>query len=532
MNKPCPFSTSSLQFSGTPAEQAACLLRKVKVAGNVDDAPTPVPQLILGRVDQKVDLTREQLEAYLTRKGISARDIGGPLNKGVSSTSNGTSARYFVIHDTSDEIKQNSFPSDINAASWPPNNLARRKTSSAHIFINRLGESVTGHNYSQAWRATKREQNAALKGLFLHHELVQPRIKGAFRFAAVGPEPGFTTPQMERLALCYLAASLRRGTWLIPAFHCVLDLGISDGHDDPQNFDLFQWAGAIEKVLADASAAAGPVAQPPAAPSAAGALASLATAAMAHLTTAAAPPAATAAVGAAPALETVRRDLKDGQRVNIKLQRIVGTQALFFKAKIACDADGAARAYHPDDDPEALDLLRNSTPGSRKFIQGVKRNGKVGKGPRPGFFVSETSLSRGDPWDADAFVDAEFIPYIVLPGHFAPDVRNGTLCTVVNLNNFRSTGAIVADSNPKVGEASVRTVINLHVNDPSMPITQLARRGGDTKDRYVYIVYPGEILAARALVPHWPAEDIATRADALFAAWGGIDMVKRIFGEG
>ena len=60
--------------------------------------------------------------------------------------------------------------------------------------------------------------------------------------------------------------------------------------------------------------------------------------------------------------------------------------------------------------------------------------------------------------------------------------------------HFRSTGAIVADSNPKVGEASVRTVINLHVNDPSMPITQLARRGGDTKDRYVYIVYPGETL--------------------------------------
>ena len=207
----------------TPAEQATRLLRKVKVAGNVDDAPTPVPQLILGRVGQKVDLTREQLEAYLARKGISARDIGGPLNKGVSSTSNGTSARYFVIHDTSDEIKQNSFPSDINAASWPPNNLARRKTNSAHIFINRLGESVTGHNYSQGWRATKREQNAALKGLFLHHELVQPRIKGAFRSAAVGPEPGFTTPQMERLALCYLAASLRRGTWLIPAFHCVLD---------------------------------------------------------------------------------------------------------------------------------------------------------------------------------------------------------------------------------------------------------------------------------------------------------------------
>jgi hypothetical protein len=260
MNKPCPFSDAGLHFTGTPAEQARCLLRKVKVGGNVDDAPTPVPQLILDLVGKPVEVTRDQLAGYLARKGIAAADIGGPLSDGVSATSSGAKALYFMIHDTSDDVGANSFPANINAATWPPNDLAHRKTSSAHVFINRLGQSHTGHPYSQECHATKREFNVKLHGLFLHHELVQPRIKGSFHFAAVGPEPGFTPAQIERLAVCYVAASLRRGSWLIPAFHCVLDLGIPDGHDDPQNFELSQWAAALGQVLSDVTQAAAPVA--------------------------------------------------------------------------------------------------------------------------------------------------------------------------------------------------------------------------------------------------------------------------------
>jgi len=428
---------------------------------------------------------------YLAHTGIAAGDIGGALNGGVSTTSNGTKARY--------DLPTNSFPPDINQATWLGNNLSARSRNSAHIFINRLGQSATGHNYSVAWRATKRERNAALKGLFLHHELIQPRIKGSFRYHAVGPQPGFTAAMMDRLALCYVAASRRSGTWMIPAFHCVLDLGISDGHDDPQNFDLFQWGGAIEKLVNDN------LRQPY--------LEAMAEA------TAEAPPIE---------LETVRADLSDGKR-RVKVKRIKGTTTpLFFKAKFAVDADGAARAYHPDDIPEALDLLKYATSGSKRYIQGKKKNGKMGKGPRPGFYVSETSLSRGYAWDADSFVDAEFVPYIVLPAYFAPNVGTGTLCTVVNLKNFRATAAIFADTNPNVGEGSVRAALNINVNDPSMPLTELAKHGGDPKANYLYIVYPGQKLPARAPVPHWPVEEITQRADELFAQWGGIDMARRV----
>lgn len=52
------------------------------------------------------------------------------------------------------------------------------------------------------------------------------------------PRPGLTQEQYYRLALLYIAASSRARAWLIPAFHAVLDQGIFDGHDDPQNFDL------------------------------------------------------------------------------------------------------------------------------------------------------------------------------------------------------------------------------------------------------------------------------------------------------
>ena len=112
------------------------------------------------------------------------------------------------------------------------------------------GETLTDNGYKTPWRATQFElQTTRYRGLCLHHELVQPR-KGPGKSDAESPDPGFTPAQYERLALQYVIASVRRGSWMIPAFHCVLDIGVGD-HDDPQHFDLAAWGAAIEKVLAD-----------------------------------------------------------------------------------------------------------------------------------------------------------------------------------------------------------------------------------------------------------------------------------------
>jgi hypothetical protein len=99
---------------------------------------------------------------------------------------------------------------------------------------------------------------------------------------------------------------------------------------------------------------------------------------------------------------------------------------------------------------------------------------------------------------------------------------------VVNLKNFRATAAIFADTNPNVGEGSVRAALNINVNDPSMPITELTKHGGDPRANYLYIVYPGQKLPARASVPHWPVEEITQRADELYGQRGGIDTARRV----
>ena len=62
--------------------------------------------------------------------------------------------------------------------------------------------------------------------------------------------PGFTLQQYDKLALLYAMASARAGSWLIPAYHAAWDEGIADGHDDPQNFDLAAFAGALTTLRA------------------------------------------------------------------------------------------------------------------------------------------------------------------------------------------------------------------------------------------------------------------------------------------
>ena len=67
----------------------------------------------------------------------------------------------------------------------------------------------------------------------------------------IAPEPGLTDAQLDRLALVYVAASVRRGAWLIPAFHAAVEAGIPEAHDDPQNFDLARWAERLGRLIGE-----------------------------------------------------------------------------------------------------------------------------------------------------------------------------------------------------------------------------------------------------------------------------------------
>jgi hypothetical protein len=137
------------------------------------------------------------------------------------------------------------------------NNLETwKKHPVAHIFVSRTGQSLTAHEFIVPWRATKFESRVITtnqsRGLFVHIENSMPRRSnphGPPGNDNIAPEPGFTVPMLDRLALLYLTASVEHGRWMVPAYHAALDAGLPDAHDDPQNFDLAQWAERLNALL-------------------------------------------------------------------------------------------------------------------------------------------------------------------------------------------------------------------------------------------------------------------------------------------
>lgn len=294
----CPFDPATYSFAGTDVEQARCLMRRVLKGGDLEPQ-RELPALIERLVGQPVSVSKDSLRRYLRAHGIVENDaagnteIGGsldaPLSRANSNDRRAPFARYFVIHDTSTPNLVRDlpdFPREINDAAWvwrgtrwnDLNLPLYRNSGEAHMYINRVGQSVAPQRrtFATPWRATRFESNALhgtrLRGLFLHIENIQPRlcdpavgtccrtcvIRGEPRTCcndAVAPKPGFSEAQLNRLALVYVAASVRRGTWLIPVFHCVLDthprIPTGQRHDDPQNFDVQAWADSLQRLLTE-----------------------------------------------------------------------------------------------------------------------------------------------------------------------------------------------------------------------------------------------------------------------------------------
>jgi len=251
---PCGFNAITMSFRGNALEQARCLMRHVRLGGLLDQA-TDLPGPLASRIGQSTAITPGALSFYLRAQGVDEADIGGPVAAPLSRTQDGLAAAYFVIHDTSEpNLLGAPFPPDIDLPSWTPNEVSvwrKGEASVAHVFIARTGASITAIDFSQGWRATKLESRVvgvASRGRFIHIENVQPRRSASNDARGdLAPEPGFSDAQLQRLALVYIAASVRAGVWLIPAQHAVLDSGIAEGHDDPQNFDLARWAMFVDE---------------------------------------------------------------------------------------------------------------------------------------------------------------------------------------------------------------------------------------------------------------------------------------------
>jgi hypothetical protein len=260
----CAFDPQSLSFRGEPVEQAMCLMRGMDATRNLAPTLESLPPALASRIGRDTGLpSREVLSTFLSTRDLEwdfAAYLWRPVSRAHDNDPDAPMARYFVIHDTSGpNYGHKSFPADIDV-NPKLNNLENFKCSDgwgkAHVVVNRSGDMLLDHEFAIPWRETKFERAVnfagALKGLFLHVELLQPRRNEAGRGRrddAQTPNPGFTTAQYDRLALLYVIASVRAEHWLVPAFHAAIDAGIRNGHDDPLHFNVESFANSLDRLV-------------------------------------------------------------------------------------------------------------------------------------------------------------------------------------------------------------------------------------------------------------------------------------------
>jgi hypothetical protein len=216
------------------------------------------------------------------------------------------------------------------------------------------------------------------------------------------------------------------------------------------------------------------------------------------------------------------------------VMQVEGTNAAYFLCKLAVDADGAPRAYHPRDvnpnsnSGKAFDWLANLSKSDRHGIQG-----EDGEGPADGFVVSGTTAqnkSVDNTKNTARYVDASTIPYVVLPGAKFPlpngaKLKDGCVAFVVDTQTGGTSGAIFADIGRAVGEGSIALARRLGLFPFSKKLFPKVIGFEDKKDfsRFFCVVFPEAIIP-----PPWPVADIQKAADARFKAWGGEAQLKSI----
>jgi hypothetical protein len=202
-----------------------------------------------------------------------------------------------------------------------------------------------------------------------------------------------------------------------------------------------------------------------------------------------------------------------------------GARSFFYKSGLAIDADGAFRAYHPND-RLGLDSLAhaghqgnwwalvtdNEKTSGRPVVQGKSD-------PAPGYYVSTTALYDPDNphhRDPHRYVDAAKIPYVVLHPKALNYARLGDFATVVNFQNGKISAALVADESAPglpVGEGSIALAEALGID--SSP------RNGGKDGEVAYLIYPRSGNGRPR-----PLREIVAKSKQLFEAWGGLDKLN------
>ena len=164
-----------------------------------------------------------------------------------------------------------------------------------------------------------------------------------------------------------------------------------------------------------------------------------------------------------------------------------------YVSGLCVDADGSPRAYGPHD--SGLDAtICAGHPGNwwgiltdshgNPFVQGPTE-------PAPGDSISTTSLQNPEfgIHDPRRYLDAENVPFVVVPGIFAKRCVGAVLgCKVLveNIKNGDRTLAVCGDIGPsdKMGEASIKVASSLGFGTSP-------RHGGTSEQIIRYTFYPG-----------------------------------------
>ncbi len=220
-----------------------------------------------------------------------------------------------------------------------------------------------------------------------------------------------------------------------------------------------------------------------------------------------------------PGAVVAGKRIRIGTLVDTPLHAFEHESACFFVSDMDIDADGSPHAYHPDSG-KGLDHLANAgRPGNWWGIvcsaKGIPYKQRASD-HAPGYYVSATSLFDPGKEERDPlrYVDAETIPYFVLPGNHGTDARPGDLGVIVNLANKRHVAAIFADVGGRshVGEASIAAAREIGVEGSA--------KSGGADGGIFYLFFPGSgNRRPRSLA------EINKVAGALFAKWGGIERV-------
>ncbi|MGH9529306.1 MAG: glycoside hydrolase family 75 protein [Terriglobales bacterium] len=203
-----------------------------------------------------------------------------------------------------------------------------------------------------------------------------------------------------------------------------------------------------------------------------------------------------------------------------------GVNAFVYEAGLAVDADGAFRAYHPDN-RRGLDSIEHAGRPGNWWALATDTGKTSGRpvvqqkdDPAPGYYVSMTSLfdaSNLNERDPRRFVDAAHIPYVVLPPVGLKHAKLGDFATVINLRNDKVAGAIVADESApelRMGEGSIALANALGID--SNP-----RSGGTDEKSVAYVVYPGSGNGRpRSL------DDVASISNRRFQTWGALQTLN------